>query len=363
MGEVRSLGFEAPGRAAIFRLEDRPEPGPGEFAVETLYTGFSAGTEMTLFKGTNPNLRRSWNAAVGNFVDGAPSFGYPLRSFGYMEVARVSASEFEPLRPGTVVAMRYGHRTGHVATGLGDFWMRLPEDLDPVLGVFVGQLGPVCANGLLHAAHDLHGAAARDLADGVRDRDVAVIGAGPVGLLTALLASHHGARAVAVADSRPRHLAAAAALGLTPVDTARDPAWRHCKSEYGHGRSGRGADVAFQCRASGAALTEALRCLRPQGTVIDLAFYHEPVDGLALGEEFHHNGLSIRAAQIGRVPRGMDGRWDRVRLSWATLDLLRARGAVVRDAMVDVVPFESGPAAVARLAASPADFIQLVLAC
>ena len=27
---------------------------------------------------------------------------------------------------------------------------------------------------------------------------------------------------------------------------------------------------------------------------------------LRLGEEFHHNGLSIRCAQIGRVPRGLD---------------------------------------------------------
>jgi NADPH:quinone reductase-like Zn-dependent oxidoreductase len=362
MGEVRSLGFEAPGRAAIFML-DRPEPGPGEFAVETLYSGFSAGTELTLFKGTNPNLWRCWDPALGGFVDGPPSYGYPVRSFGYMEVARVTASEFELLLPGTVLAMRYGHRTGHVATALGDFWMRLPEDLDPVLGVFVGQLGPVCANALLHAAHDLHGAAARDLGDGVRDRDVVVIGGGPVGLLTALFARHHGARAVAVADSRPRHLAAAGALGLTPVDTGHGPAWRHCKGEWGHGRGDRGADVAFQCRASGGALTEALRCLRPQGVVVDLAFYHEPVDGLALGEEFHHNGLSIRAAQAARVPRGMDGRWDRVRLASATLDLLRSRGAVVREAMVDVVPFESGPAAVARLAASPAETIQLVFAC
>lgn len=362
IGAVRSLGFEAPGRAAIFTL-DQPKPGPDQFAVETLFSGFSAGTELTLFRGTNPHLHRAWDARLGAFVDGPASYGYPVRSFGYMEVARVTASEFEFVQPGTVLAMRYGHRTGYVADGLGDFWMRLPEDMDPVLGIFVGQLGPVCANALLHAAHDLHGAAARDLGDGVQGRDVVVIGAGPVGLLTALLAAHHGARAVAVADSRPRHLAAAGALGLTPVDTTRVPAWRYCKGEWGHGRSDRGADVAFQCRASAPALTEALRCLRPQGVVVDLAFYHAPVGDLALGEEFHHNGLSIRAAQVARVPRGMEGRWDRSRLAEATLDLLRSRGDLVRDAVTDVVPFESGPAAVAGLAANPAGSIQLVFAC
>jgi threonine dehydrogenase-like Zn-dependent dehydrogenase len=363
MAEVRSLGFEAPGRAAIFTLEC-PEPAAGQFAVETLFTGLSAGTELTLFKDTNPHFHRSWDTALGTFVPGAPSFRFPMRSFGYMEVARVSASAVEHVRPGTLLAMRYGHKTGHVADALDDFWVRLPEQLDPVLGTFVAQIGPVCANGLLHAAHDQLGPGARDLGDGVRGRDVVVIGAGPIGLLTALFARHHGARAVGVADSRPRHLAAVRALGLTPIDTREVEAWRYCKSEWGHVRSDRGADVAFQCRADGVALAEALRCLRPQGVVVDLAFYHGPVDGLALGEEFHHNGLAIRAAQVARVPRGMAAQWDRTRLAWATIDLLLAWGSAVRQEVVtDVVPFESGPAAITRLAASPGDAIQLVFAC
>ena len=66
----------------------------------------------------------------------------------------------------------------------------------------------------------------------------------------------------------------------------------------------RGADVVFQCRGQASALATALRILRPQGTVIDLAFYPGGCDEVRLGEEFHHNGLSVRCAQIGRVPRG-----------------------------------------------------------
>jgi threonine dehydrogenase-like Zn-dependent dehydrogenase len=361
MGEVRSLGFAAPGRAAIFAV-DEPELGPGRFAVETLFSGFSAGTELTLFRGTNPHLRRAWDGSRGAFLDGPPSLGYPIPTFGYMEVARVSASDFAPLAPGDLLAMRYGHRTGHVADGAQDFWVRLPAGLDPVLGTFVGQLGPVCGNALLHAAHDLHGPGARGLGDGVAGRDVLVVGAGPVGLLTGLFAGHHGARAVAVADDRPAHLAAVRALGLTPVDTAGVEAWRYCKEEWGHQRSDRGADVAFQCRADAGALAGALRALRPQGVVVDLAFYHGPVNRLPLGEEFHHNGLAIRSAHVSRVPRGMGARWDRTRLAHETIDLLLAHGGAVRQAVVsDVVAFESGPAAIARLAADPSRVVQLVL--
>jgi threonine dehydrogenase-like Zn-dependent dehydrogenase len=96
----------------------------------------------------------------------------------------------------------------------------------------------------------------------------------------------------------------------------------------------------------------ALRCLRPQGTVVDLAFYTGGADQVALGEEFHHNGLAIRCAQIGRVPHGLAHRWDRRRLSAETLALLRAHGAAIREHLItDVVPFDEAPALFADLSA------------
>ncbi len=63
-------------------------------------------------------------------------------------------------------------------------------------------------------------------------------------------------------------------------------------------------------------LHAGMRALRPQGCVIDLAFYPgRGTDALRLGEEFHHNGLSLRCAQIGRMPRGLGGVWPKARLS------------------------------------------------
>ena len=114
----------------------------------------------------------------------------------------------------------------------------------------------------------------------------------------------------------------------------------------------RGADVVFQCRGRSAALALALRLLRPQGTVIDLAFYTDDGAALHLGAEFHHNGLGVRTAQIGRVPRGTAHAWDRERLSAETIALLRAHGAAVRTHVVtDVVPLTDGPVLLADLAA------------
>jgi threonine dehydrogenase-like Zn-dependent dehydrogenase len=127
---------------------------------------------------------------------------------------------------------------------------------------------------------------------------------------------------------------------------------RDLKTRWRHGPGDRGADVVFQCRGTAAALATALRCLRPQGTVVDLAFYVGGTDDVRLGEEFHHNGLSLVCAQIGRVPRGLAHLWDRRRLSTETLDLLADHGQLVRDVLItDVVPLQLAPQVFAELSA------------
>ena len=73
---------------------------------------------------------------------------------------------------------------------------------------------------------------------------------------------------------------------------------------------------------------------------------------MRLGEEFHHNGLTLRCAQIGRVPRGLGPTWDRHRLSVETLQLLHERGEDIRRVLVtDVVPLAEAPALLADIAA------------
>jgi threonine dehydrogenase-like Zn-dependent dehydrogenase len=186
----------------------------------------------------------------------------------------------------------------------------------------------------------------------VRDRHVLVTGAGVIGLLSALLAVQHGAADVVVAEPSAERRAVAEALGLsTLADGAVHPAWRAVKERWRHGPGDAGADVVLQCRGHDAALATGLKALRPQGTVVDLGFYQAGAEAVRLGEEFHHNGLAVVCAQIGRVPRGMAGAWPRTALAEVTLDLLRERGDDVRRHLVtDVLPFEEGPRLLADLA-------------
>lgn len=359
---VRSIGIPAPGRAGIVSYEEDP-PEAGQLRVDTLFTGLSAGTELTMLKGTNPYLHSSWDAGRGVFREGEPSRTYPIQALGYMEVARVVDSRSSRVAEGEVVATTYGHRTGHVVDPQVVPVTVLPPSLPPLLGVYVAQMGPICANGLLHAAADAAGpSAGLDLGDGVRDRTVLVTGGGVVGLLTGLFARAHGAAEVALADPDPQRLAAAEALGLTPVvDDGPEAVWRWCAERWQHGPADVGADVVFQCRGQAAVLATALRSVRAQGTVIDLAFYQGGASELRLGEEFHHKGLRLQCAQIGRVPRGLADTWDRARLSGETLALLIDRGQDVRQHLItDVVPFEQGPQLMVDLALRRRSTLQAV---
>jgi len=498
-----SLGVAAEGELRFFPLEETEVPDGG-FRVVTVCSGLSAGTELSYVKGTNPYLDGSFDPDLRVFSEGPATTPYPITTMGYMEVGRVVVSRDAAIEPGQLLAMRYGHADRHTG-GPDTFRVPLPDDLDPVLGVFVAHMGPICANGLLHAAAesvaardvvpagagasggagaatDRDGgrggatdaaAGAVDLGDGVRGRNVLVVGAGVVGLLTGLFARHLGAAEVVVADPTPERRAAAEQLGLIAIDdpgaaaaipgaataaaatattaaanaataaaaatspgtgitgdvavtggeadTSTDTAvtgdagvagdaavtggaprgtaapdtasgdaagdaavtggaprgsagpdrasrhdaaidpWRWCKERWVHGPGDRGADVVFQCRGRSAALATALRALRPQRSVIDLAFYQGGASDLRLGEEFHHNGLSVRCAQISRVPRGLEATWDRRRLAAATLDLLADHGEAVRRALVtDVVPIAHAPAVIRELADRRRHALQVV---
>jgi threonine dehydrogenase-like Zn-dependent dehydrogenase len=180
MRECLSFGVAAPGRPAFFRLE-LPPVEEGCVLVRTRYGGLSAGTELTYVKGTDPAFGSTFDRELGAFVPGPGSRRYPVVSMGYMEVAEVVESRREGLPVGAVVAAAYGHRSHHVLSP-ADHVVAVPSALDPVLGIYLAQMGPIAANGLLHAAAETDPGDDPDLGQGVRGRHVLVTGAGVVGL-------------------------------------------------------------------------------------------------------------------------------------------------------------------------------------
>ena len=103
-----------------------------------------------------------------------------------------------------------------------------------------------------------------ELAELHMGESVAVIGAGPIGLLAAALAKFSGAAAVVVADRIAHRLERAAQLGAdaavnidreSPVDAVMD-------------MTGRGAHVVFDAAGKPDSVRTALECLRPGGRMV-----------------------------------------------------------------------------------------------
>ncbi|MCQ0970448.1 zinc-binding alcohol dehydrogenase [Paracoccus sp. TK19116] len=356
---IRSIGFREPLEPYFFNYDEGPA-GDDQVRLDLLYTGLSAGTELTFMKGTNPYLHSRWDDARGLFVPGEASAHYPVNFMGYMEAARVIDTRSAGFDTGDVVAASFGHKTGHMADPSHDLLLKLPEGIDPILGIFVAQMGPIAANGLLHADAEEFGAAVPFLGAGVEGRPVIVWGGGTVGLFCALFARMGGASDIIVVDPAPFRQQIARAMGFQAM--GEEDAIGHAKS-WSHKIGGRGAEYVFQTRARADSLHRCLQALRPQGTVIDLSFYQRGMDGLRLGEEFHHNGLSIRCAQINRMPRVVAHAWDQRRLARETIRLLKAEGDLIRQHMIThVVPFDDAPGFLRRLVAERPDFMQVVFA-
>jgi threonine dehydrogenase-like Zn-dependent dehydrogenase len=364
---IVSVGFLAPRTVGWFAYTEG-ELGEHQFDVDTLYSGVSAGTELTQYRGSNPYLHGRWDERLKFFVhdgtgEGETTQSYPVRFTGYMEVGRVVASRTGAVREGDVLCMAYGHKSGHRADARTAFYVRLPAELDPLLGIYVAQMGPICANAILHADEDALGEHVTRLGESLRGRTVAIFGAGVVGLLTAMLARWAGAAQIAVVDRVPERLAVAARLGMLAVDTREGDAAVYLKELWQTGDpADRGADVAFQCSGSDYLLNLAFKSVRPQCTVVDLGFYQGGAPNLLLGEAFHHNGLRHICAQIRRVPRRLAGTWNLHRLARETIAFLRDCGPAVREHLIThIVPFAEAPAIYDALDRGEGDVIQAVL--
>jgi 2-desacetyl-2-hydroxyethyl bacteriochlorophyllide A dehydrogenase len=318
---------------------------PGHVRVRTRYSGISAGTELTLYRGTNPHLDRRWDPDRRLFVDEAAVSAYPNSGWGYSEVGDVVELGVgaDPDLLGATVWGLWSH-SGEVVLPVEKVRGRaLPAGLDPLAGTFA-RVGAVALNAVLAA--DVH-----------IGETVAVFGQGVLGLIATQLAVGSGAEVVAVdaiADRREHAAAFGAAHVLDPV---ADDVGERIKELT----AGRGADVCIEISGSYRALHEAVRGCAVGGRVVAAGFYQGDGLGLRLGEEFHHNRVQIVSSQISSAPLGLAQRWSPERMHRTVIELIAAGRLDVLSLVSHVVPAPLAADAYALLDADPAAALQVVL--
>jgi len=328
-------------------------PEPGEVRLRSLLSGISHGTELNLYRGTSAFVDHVFDRELRAIVPAGELSPYPATlGYGLVSVVEEVGAGVEGLSPGDVVHTGTPHRDEAVVNveeaSRGTFpVVRLPDGASRESALFL-SMGTVALQGI----HD----AQIKLGD-----HVAVVGLGAIGLLTARMARLSGAASVNVVDPVASRRKLALELG---ADAAFDPLGTEPSTGVVVKRAlgGRGVDVAIETSGNDAGLHDAMACTHLGGTVVALGFYQGGAARLRLGEEWHHNRLTLRSSMSAwGAPHRSAPAWDRPRLVTAVAELLFS-GALATDRLpVRTFPFSAAAEAYRWLDEHPADAIKVAL--
>ncbi len=341
---VAMVRFSSPGTAEV--VEERRQPLENDqVRIRTLYSGISAGTELTAYRGSNPYLNKRWDRENRLFVDGQSSTEYPVDGWGYEEVGEVSevGQSVTSLKTGDRIWGTWGHRAETVQTEERASKRVLAPGADPRIGIF-SQIGAIALNVILDA--DIH-----------VGETVVVFGLGVPGQIVAQLARLNGGRVIAV-DGIAARRDLAQRLGADEVlDTGEGEVAERIRAMT----EGRGADVCLEVTGNYRALHEAIRSVAYNSRVCAAGFMQGEGSGLRLGEEFHHNRVQVVSSQISGVSPGLQHRWDAYRLAKTAIDLA-VEGRLELPALIShTLPVSQAAEAFRLLDERPEEAVQVVL--
>jgi 2-desacetyl-2-hydroxyethyl bacteriochlorophyllide A dehydrogenase len=343
----RELLLTGPRSIELASYEDAP-PAPDEVRADAIVSGISHGTELALYRGVSAFAGKRFDPDLRLFLEDEAASAYPLR-LGYEWVGEVRdvGAEVDAVAVGDRLHLALPHRetqTVAIADDPRAPWTVLPNELAPERAALLQSVTIA-----LQATHD----ARIELGD-----TIAVFGLGAFGLLAVQLARLSGAGWIAAVDPVPRRLELARGFG---ANIALDPAACDPGSEI-KVATGRGVDVAIEFSGRYSALHAATRSVRLAGSVVAAGFYvGAPGDELRLGEEFHHNRLTLVGSMSGwGAPHRTPG-WDRRRLRATALDLLARERVDVDGLVTHRIPFAKANEAYELIDRSPEDTLRVVL--
>lgn len=277
---MRAVRYHAKGDIRVEDIEEPGEPGPGQLLVEPLWCGicgtdlheYTAGPIVTpsephpLTGVTNPQvLGHEFSAtvrAVGADVTAARAGDrvsiMPLIFCGRCDMCRRGANHLCRTMACTGLSSATGGLS-EAAIVEGYQVAVLPDEVSDLQGALVEP-----------TAVALYGVERARMAAGER---VMVAGAGPIGALTALIASALGAGDVLIAEPNPNRAAFAESLDVGPVFTAVGD---ELVAAVMDATGGDGVDVAIECAGKEPALNACVDATRPQGTVVQTGLHVVP---------------------------------------------------------------------------------------
>jgi (R,R)-butanediol dehydrogenase / meso-butanediol dehydrogenase / diacetyl reductase len=315
-----------------------PEPGPGQALIEVSYCGI-CGSDLhfrdvpELFPaGTVPGHEFSGRiVSVGDDMRGWSAGDrvcvLPFGQCGECAVCRGGNEQVCPHAVTNGVGLGTGRAGAYAGQVVVDERMlfSLPDSVDDRAGTLVEPLAVAIR--------------AVDQARVALDEPVLVLGAGPIGLLTALVLRHRGVRRAVVYSRNPARARRAAALGLETVSI----------DELALTPPAEGPACVFECAGTPAAAQLAVRTLRPLGRLVLVGLSLMPLDLAA-------PAIVIKELKIEGVIAYRRSQFQ------AAIDLLAAGAIPVGELITEIMPLVEAEAAFQALTARGSDKLKILLA-
>jgi 2-desacetyl-2-hydroxyethyl bacteriochlorophyllide A dehydrogenase len=287
--KAKALFFTAPRRVELGEL-NLPDPVGGQLLVRTEYSGISSGTELLAYRGEiDPRLviDEALPALSG-------TFDFPFQ-YGYSCVGVVERSN-ATVPTGSRVFAFHPHQDRFVIDAEDTFPVTVDAPLATLYPLVETAL-QVCVD-----AGPTPGA------------NVAVMGQGAVGILTALFMQNAGAGVLA-SEPKPGNRKIADSLGIDTVEPSE------LGEAVANATSGSGVDLVVEASGNAQALADSLPLLKVDGVVIVCSWYGSKRVALDLGAHFHRRRLTIKSSQVSNLGSGSGG-WSRSRRSELTLKFM-----------------------------------------
>jgi L-iditol 2-dehydrogenase len=244
-------------RTVTIEERDIPSPEPHEVLVQVKSVGI-CGSDIHYFE----------HGRIGSFIVEGPLI------LGHEASGQVVAvgSAVTDIAPGTRVALEPGVPCGECEQCIADRYNLCPEVVffatPPIDGAFAQYVTldrafvhPVPDHVSYDAAALMEplsvGIWANRKAETTKGSRVLIAGAGPIGIVVALVARAHGADTIVITDTNPSRRDTATAMGFTAVDPVTDDP----------GSSGL-FDAFVDCSGASTAIAQGIRAAAPAGRVI-----------------------------------------------------------------------------------------------
>lgn len=347
---MKILVYKGPGDLCLEQVKDFPLH-PDELRVKTLYSGVSHGTEMSVYNNLVPQFSKYQDPVTKLLLPGDEqhnAWKYPIRScdpdvwcLGYSNIGEVIevGEAVTGFSVGDIVFSASSHQT-QIVKKASEF-IRLDKGIDPMKAVVLFNL-KTTYTAILDAK--------------IKLGDVVVVsGLGLLGQLCVQMAKMSGAIKVYGIDMYENRRNAALANGCDEVFNPADG--QDIAMEIRKRTRDQGADVVMEVSGNTRALNEAIRIAAPDTTVVVVSWYQNEARGLYLGDEFHHNRITLRQSQSAHVAPEYSNLYDEERRQMTLQHILKN---ITFDSLLQVTDFENAPAAYKQIHDHPEEVIQVV---